>query len=100
MVETPNIGIKISAEILNIKGKCNAGHTKGQKFLISCYDSGGLCGYFYHDIFPNISVMQYGGRYPWEESNAIIVECPDRFNAVSLKLIKSQSDVSKSKDRD
>lgn len=48
---------------LDVKGVCSAGHKKRRRSSISCYDSGGLCG-FYHDIFPSLSVMQTGGKFP------------------------------------
>ena len=76
------------AEILEVKGECSAGHRKGETFTVSCYDSGGLCGFFYHDIFPSLSVMQYGGKYPWAPENELTLECPDRYNAVTLKITK------------
>jgi len=51
---------------------------------LNCYNSCGLCGFFYHDIFPYLSVMQFGGKYPWWDKNTIEVECSDRYNAISL----------------
>ncbi len=78
----------MKAEVLEVKGECSAGHRKGETFSISCYDSGGLCGFFYHDIFPSLSVMQYGGKYPWAPEGELTLECPDRYNAVTLKITK------------
>ena len=52
------------AEVLEVKGDCTAGHKKGDVLSVNCYDSGGLCGFFYHDIFPNLSVMQFGASTP------------------------------------
>lgn len=78
----------LKAEVLDVKDECSAGHRKGDTFSIGCYDSGGLCGFFYHDIFPNLSVMQFGGKYPWASQDELILECPDRQNAVTLKITK------------
>ena len=55
----------------------------------------GLCGFFYHDIFPYLSVMQFGGKYPWWDGS-IEVECPDRYNTVSLKIERKDELVRKS----
>ena len=77
------------AEVLDVKGDCHAGHKKGDALTLSCYDSGGLCGFFYHDIFPNLSVMQFGGKYPWASADELVVECPDRGNAVTLKITRA-----------
>ncbi len=76
----------LTAEIIDVKGECTAGHKKGDRFSLGCYDSGGLCGFFYHDIFPSLSVMQFGGRYPWNKEDAMVIECPDRKNAVTLRI--------------
>lgn len=78
----------LEAEIIDVKGECSAGHRVGEKLKIGCWDTGGLCGFFYHDIFPSLSVMQFGGTYPWSPSNELILECPDRQNAVKIKIRK------------
>jgi uncharacterized repeat protein (TIGR04076 family) len=76
----------LTAEIMSVKGTCNAGHRAGESFAISCYDSGGLCGFFYHDLFPSLSVLQFGGTIPWVPTGELIVECPDRHNVVTIKI--------------
>jgi uncharacterized repeat protein (TIGR04076 family) len=76
----------LRAQVIDVKGECTAGHKKGDSFSLSCYDSGGLCGFFYHDIFPSLSVMQFGGRYPWNKEDVMVIECPDRKNAVTLRI--------------
>lgn len=90
MARDPGIGQKITATVLHIKGECGAGHCVGESFPISCHDSGGLCGFFYHDIFPDLQVLQFGGSMPWWESDAIEVTCPDPANQVTLRLERSQ----------
>ena len=52
MARDPGIGHKILATVTGVKGHCNAGHQGGKEFEISCHNPGGLCGFFYHDIFP------------------------------------------------
>lgn len=82
------VGHSITATVISIKGKCNAGHKIGDRFNIGCHDTGGLCGYFYHDLFPKLSVMQFGGRYPWWDENQTVFEyeCQDKKNLVTLRL--------------
>jgi uncharacterized repeat protein (TIGR04076 family) len=77
---------KITATIVGVKGACNAGHQAGQSFEISCYSSGGLCGWFYHDIFPSLCTFEHGGRLPWWQGETIELRCPDPVNLVTLKL--------------
>ena len=88
MANHPSSIFPLKAEVLSVKGECSAGHKKGDTLSLGCYDSGGLCGFFYHDIFPSLSVMQFGGKYPWASQDELIVECSDRTNAVTLKITR------------
>ena len=74
MALNPSFIKPLKAEIIDVKGTCNAGHRSGDAFSISCYDSGGLCGFFYHDLFPSLSVMQFGGKFPWSPAGELTVE--------------------------
>jgi uncharacterized repeat protein (TIGR04076 family) len=74
------------AEVISVKGNCSAGHKVGESFQIGCWDSGGLCGFFYHDIFPNLNVMQFGGKYPWGSAEEMTLECPDPENAIKIRV--------------
>jgi uncharacterized repeat protein (TIGR04076 family) len=76
----------LDAEIIAVKGECSAGHKVGDRLQIGCWDTGGLCGFFYHDIFPNLNVMQFGGKYPWGSADELTLECPDRDNAVTIRV--------------
>lgn len=86
MATDPGIGYKIVGVVTDVKGECSAGHKVGDKFNISCYDCGGLCGFFYHDSFPNLMTFQFGGTLPWWEGDTITVKCPDMDNQVTVKL--------------
>ncbi|MBW1785995.1 MAG: TIGR04076 family protein [Deltaproteobacteria bacterium] len=76
----------LKAEIIAVKGECSAGHGVGDRLQVGCWDTGGLCGFFYHDIFPNMNVMQFGGKYPWGSADEMTLECPDRDNAVTIRI--------------
>ena len=89
MAEHPTEIVPLKAEVVEVRGECSAGHRKGDSIRLGCYDSGGLCGFFYHDIFPTLSVMQFGGKYPWASEDELVVECPDRQNAVVLKITRA-----------
>ena len=85
----PRVGYQIIGTIKEVKGFCNKGHKVGDKIDLDCHDSGGLCGFFYHDIFPNLMMLQFGGGFPasWVEDPDIMeLECPDRTNAVKIEL--------------
>ena len=92
MAKDPGIGYRIVAKIISVKGECSAGHKTGDTFEISCHDPAGLCGYFYHDIFPALSTFQFGGSMPWWQGDTIELACPDSDNLVRLRLSRTKRD--------
>ena len=90
MAKDPGIGYKVVATVISVKGDCSAGHEAGGSFEISCHNPGGLCGFFYHDIFPTLSTFQFGGNLPWWEGDTIEIQCSDSHNLVTLKLERSK----------
>ena len=88
-----NIGNRIECTITEIKGNCGWGHKVGDKFDVSSHDTAGMCGFFYHDVFPRIMMLQFGGSMPWGQPDVMRVECPDRRNCVvaELKRIPNQA---------
>lgn len=88
MSVTPEGMPAFKAVIKSIKGHCGAGHQAGDELSLSCWDSGGLCGFFYHDIFYYVSALQFGGEIPWARDGVLTLECPDRHNLVTLELSK------------
>ena len=92
MAKDPGIGYRMVAKIISVKGECSAGHKTGDTFEISCHDPAGLCGYFYHDIFPALSTFQFGGSLPWWQGDTIELACPDSDNLVKLRLTRTKRD--------
>ena len=88
MADHPEEYPPFTAEVVAIKGHCGAGHKVGDKITLGCWDSGGLGGFFYHDIFPSLNIMSFGGKYPWAKADRMTVECPDRANFVTLRIRK------------
>ena len=88
MVE--QLGHKVIATVTSVKGHCGWGHKVGDELELSGHDTAGLCGFFYHDIFPTIIMLQFGGQYPWGDPNRVRVECLDRKNAVTLELTREK----------
>jgi uncharacterized repeat protein (TIGR04076 family) len=86
MAINPQIGYEVKATILSVKGDCNAGHTEGETFEICCHNPSGLCGWFYHDIFPSLQTFQFGGSLPWWQGDSIQLQCPDPVNLVTIRL--------------
>ncbi len=77
------------AEVIEAKGPCSAGHKKGDTIAMDCMNPGGLCGYFYYQIFPNMQTLENGGKMPWWESGSeFTAACPDPMNTITLKISK------------
>jgi uncharacterized repeat protein (TIGR04076 family) len=84
---TYHVGHRVIGTIKGTKGNCHAGHEIGQEIELDAHNSGGLCGFFYHDIFPYIVMLQFGGKFPDDWGGEVIeFECMDRYNAVTIEL--------------
>jgi uncharacterized repeat protein (TIGR04076 family) len=88
MANDPKVGFPVVGTIKSVKGHCNAGHKVGEQFALSGHNTAGLCGFFYHDVFPYIIMLQFGGGFPisWGGPDVVELECMDRTNAVKLEL--------------
>jgi len=82
------IGFSVVATIKGVKGHCNAGHKVGDQIELSGHNTGNMCGFFYHDIFPYVIMLQFGGGFPPEWGNPEVVElsCMDKMNEVTIEL--------------
>ncbi|MDY6917261.1 MAG: TIGR04076 family protein [Chloroflexota bacterium] len=83
------VGYPVVGTIKGVKGNCSAGHKVGDKLELSGHDTAGLCGFFYHDIYPYLIMLQFGGSFPAEwggDPDVVELECMDRANAVTIEL--------------
>jgi len=79
-------GHEVIATVKSVKGECSWGHEAGDSFNVNMHDTVGLCGFFYHRIFPRVMMLQFGGSFPWGDPDVMTVECPDLTNLVTLEL--------------
>jgi len=86
MAKDPGVGYRIVATVTAVKGQCSAGLKVGDTFEIGCHDPNGLCGFFYHSLFPDLQTFQFGGNMPWWQGDAFEAQCPDPQNLVTLRL--------------
>jgi uncharacterized repeat protein (TIGR04076 family) len=82
------IGYRVVGTIKSIKGACSAGHKVEDTFELSGHSSAGLCGFFYHDLFPYVIMLQFGGGFPpeWGDPDVLELDCMDKFNLVTIEL--------------
>jgi len=88
MAEGKRIGHRVVGTIKSVLGHCHAGHKVGEQIELSGHHTGGMCGFFYHDIFPYVIMLQFGGGFPveWGGPDEVELECMDRANAVKIEL--------------
>lgn len=59
----------------------------GEEFDFSGPRCPDMCGTFYHNIFPTIRAMSYGGDIDWlEDKNVTQAVCLDSKNQVVIEL--------------
>ena len=81
------VGYRVIGTIKQVKRECSFGHKVGDKIELSAYSPGGLCGFFYHDIYPYIVMLQFGGKFPDEWGGEVLeFDCMDKYNAVTIEL--------------
>jgi uncharacterized repeat protein (TIGR04076 family) len=88
VAEQGRIGYRVVGRVKAVKGSCSAGHQVGDQIDLSGHSAGGLCGFLYHDAFPYILMLQFGGGYPpeWGDPDTVELECVDKVNTVTLEL--------------
>lgn len=92
MAEASRIGYRVLGTIKAVKGSCNAGHKTGDEIELSGHDTGGLCGFLYHQAFPYIIMLQFGGGFPpeWGDPDVVELDCFDKANAVTIELRRTK----------
>jgi len=78
---------KVVARVISQKGECHLGHRVGDEFEIGHVTPSGMCSWAFYTIFPFATVLQFGGSFPWEDSQGkAVVACPDSQNPVVFEL--------------
>ena len=80
-------GRKVIGRIISIKGHCTYGLKVGDEFELSAQSTGGICAYFYYNLYPTINALQFGGKLPesWG-GERMELTCPDITNQVRIQL--------------
>ena len=78
----------VKVKVVFKKGVCTAGHEVGDEWIIGRLTPGGMCAMAYHAIYPNIRILQRGGRYEYPAGSGLIRSaCTDAWNQVVFELI-------------
>lgn len=78
---------ELTARVISQTGHCALTHKVGDEFRIGEKTPAGMCSWAFYALFPFISVLQFGGSFPWEEDrDKTTVACPDPANPVVFEL--------------
>lgn len=82
------IGHRVIGIVKSVKGTCSVGHKAGDQLELSCHSPGNICGFLYHDIFPYLVMLQFGGGFPedWGGPDVVTVDCMDKWNTLTIEL--------------
>ena len=63
---------------------------EGQEFVVeNCGEMpAGFCSWAWRDIYKDLTVLQYGGDFPWTKEGEAITCCTDGIRPVSFKIIR------------
>ncbi|MDD5010171.1 MAG: TIGR04076 family protein [Syntrophorhabdaceae bacterium] len=88
MAEVKEAGHRVTGTIKAVKGTCSAGHKVGDVIDLSGRNTGGMCGYLYHSLFPYLVMLQFGGGFPveWGNPDVVEIDCMDKMNVVTIEL--------------
>ena len=78
---------EVVAKVISQEGTCSLEHKVGDEFHIAERTHADMCPWAFYALFPFISVLQFGGEFPWEEDrDKTTVACPDPANPVVFEL--------------
>ncbi len=84
---------------MEVKSECSAGHHVGEEFDLTlfsedttkAYKTPHVCPFLYDAIFPYLTVLQFGGTFPWEkDKDKFLASCPDN-NKVVIEIRRTKS---------
>ena len=79
----------INIKIIRQSGFCAQGHTVGQEWTVSNHTPGGICIGAFHDMYPRVLTLKFGGQNPWEpDRDVTTVACTDADNPVVFQLTR------------
>ena len=58
---------QVVARVVSQKGNCVTEHKVGDEFLVADKTPTGMCSWAFYAIFPFVTVLQFGGSFPWEK---------------------------------
>ncbi len=80
----------VSIKVMAQEGTCPMQHKVGDEWVFKGRTPGDLCWLALGNMFSQISIMMWGGSFPVPDPEVLTVICPDRKNAVTFEIRRSQ----------
>jgi len=78
---------RVRIRIISQKGKCKYNLKVGDEWTVGGLIPGVICLGAWHNIYPNLRLLRYGGIMPqYPDPDVINVVCPDIENPVIFEL--------------
>ena len=78
---------QVIAQVVKQEGTCECEHRVTDEFAVGDLTPAGMCSFAFYAMFPFVSVLQFGGSFPWEKDpGKTTVACPDPADPVVFEL--------------
>jgi len=78
---------RVKIEVTKQTGICPNGHKVGDSWIAEHVTPGGICMIAFNAICPLLSVLEFGGGFPWKpDKDELQCACPDSDNPVVFQL--------------
>jgi len=84
-----HLGKTVRVEVVDVMGggKCPSDYEVGRAWTITDHMCpSGMCAYAFNSLMPFITMLQYGGKFPWRDEPIAKICCPDADNPVVFRL--------------
>ncbi len=85
--------VQILVKTIYGKGTCPLGLKADDRFVFETDAMPeGFCDWAFHDIYPELTTLKYGGDFDWsEEPGTVVACCTDGLNPVVFELRRLES---------
>jgi uncharacterized repeat protein (TIGR04076 family) len=83
----------VQVKLVGNQRPCHVGHKVGDEWLFQYKIPEGMCFLAYNSIFPFLTVLKYGGTFPWQEDpDVVMASCPDSevVNVFELRRVPAK----------
>ena len=83
----------VQIKLVSNQKPCHSGHKVGDEWLFQYQTPEGMCFLAYNSIFPFLTVLKFGGTFPWQQDpDVVTASCPDSevVNVFELRRVPAK----------